>query len=246
MIAPILWLSSTIFVYKLLVAPAGYSWIFENYAGTKDYVGFAILGSAMTGYWNNVLWGMGYALDRERWMGTIELLFLAPVSRLTLLIGECLVSLLESSWGVAYMLIVGALLFGVRINCTNPILTAVSFALSVFSMLGIGLFFASVFVLTRGARILANSLQTPIYFFSGVSFPVQVLPWWCQWISWCLPMTYGLDAFRKSILAGATFNDVAFDIYILIAFTTVYLVLGYISLKYLERLSTKKGSMSFY
>lgn len=179
-------------------------------------------------------------------MGTIELLFLAPVSRLTLLIGECLVSLLESSWGVAYMLIVGALLFGVRINCTNPILTAVSFALSVFSMLGIGLFFASVFVLTRGARILANSLQTPIYFFSGVSFPVQVLPWWCQWISWCLPMTYGLDAFRKSILAGATFNDVAFDIYILIAFTTVYLVLGYISLKYLERLSAKKGSMSFY
>jgi len=205
-----------------------------------------ILGSVMTGYWDDMLWGMGFALERERWMGTMELLFLAPVNRLTVLIGECLVLLLDSSWGVAYMLIVGLLLFGVRINCANPILTIISFVLSVASMLGIGMFFASLFVWTRGGRVLANSLQAPIYFFSGVSFPIQVLPWWCQWVSRCLPMTYGLDAFRRSLLAGATINDVAYDIYILLAFMTIYFVLGNISLRYLERLSAKKGSMSFF
>jgi ABC-2 type transport system permease protein len=62
--------------------------------------------------------------------------------------------------------------------------------------------------------------------FGGVYFPVEVLPESLQVISWVLPITYSLEAMRKTLLTGAGLQDVGFELVVLIGFSVVLVPIG--------------------
>ena len=62
---PFLTTSAFVFVYRALQAP-------------PEYVGFVVLGGAMTAFWLNVIWMMAAQLYWEKDQGNLELYFAAP------------------------------------------------------------------------------------------------------------------------------------------------------------------------
>src|SRR3989304_2435811 len=73
-VLPLLNTAAFVYVYKALNAP-------------EEYIGFVILGGAMTAYWMNVLWSMASQFYWEKEMGNLELYLIAPISRMSILLG---------------------------------------------------------------------------------------------------------------------------------------------------------------
>src|SRR3972149_190604 len=65
LIIPLLTLSTYIYMYKMLNAPA-------------EYAGFVIVGGTMIAFWTNVLWNMSAQFYWEKETGNLEVYLAAP------------------------------------------------------------------------------------------------------------------------------------------------------------------------
>ena len=140
----------------------------------------------------------------ERWEGTIEYTFMAPLSRPAHLLGM-------GAFAVVYGVLRTILLFGVvsaflDVSYANANFASamVVLAVSSISFVGIGMMTAVLPLISpeKGTQLgfIAQGLLLVI---SGVYYPVSVLPQWMQWLSVVSPATYTLEGARKAILDGA-------------------------------------------
>ena len=65
------------------------------------------------------------------------------------------------------------------------------------------------------------TLTFPMMFLSGVFFPIQQMPWYMQYISNILPLTYASQALRKVMVLGAGIPDITTELTVLIVFGVV-------------------------
>ncbi len=71
-------------VYRALEAP-------------EAYVGFVVLGGALSAFWLNVVWMMASQLYWEKSQGNLELYFAAPMNLMAVLLGMAVGGLVMSS-----------------------------------------------------------------------------------------------------------------------------------------------------
>ncbi len=171
----------------------------ENRLATSLLVGaviWAFLGIIFEFVTETVAW--------ERWEGTIEYTFMAPISRPVHLFGM-------AAFAVLYGLVRAAILFvavvgfiGLHVQRANFAAALALLAIASLSFMGIGIM-ASVLPLIspeKGAQLgfIAQGLMLVV---SGVYYPVSVMPEWMQWIAKVSPATYALRGDRAAIVAGA-------------------------------------------
>ncbi|HYN83850.1 MAG TPA: ABC transporter permease [Pyrinomonadaceae bacterium] len=143
------------------------------------------------------------SITYERWEGTLEYTFMAPVSRLTHLAG---VSLFTTAYSVVrtIIIVVGLMLFiDLDLSRANVAGLLVVLVVSSVAFIGLGLMAAvlPVFSPERGAEA-TNIFQGILLLVSGVYYPVEVLPGWLQPLAAISPATYALSACRKLIGIG--------------------------------------------
>ena len=248
-IATVIWpiplLALNIYQYKPLGTDIDISAALQNY-GVSNFAGMIIVGTIVYLLYNRLLWGTGVSIQSERWMGTIEVLFVTPTNKMVILMASGLSSLLEASWWIASVFFLSWALFGVQTTITSWFAVLVSLTSTMAALVSIGVFFAGFFVLTRAADQLASGLQAPVRFFSGVAFPVSALPQMLQYFSYFFPVTYGISAMRKSILAGGNLSAIWLELLLLYIMTAIFLTSGYFTLKLVERQAKKKGSLYLF
>ncbi len=164
----------------------------------------------------------------ERWEGTIEYTFMAPLSRAVHLLGM-------GAFAVIYGLLRTALLFGVIASFFTLELGRADFwaafvvpAIASISFLGVGVMTA-VFPLIspeKGTQ-LGFIAQGMLLVVSGVYYSVSVLPGWMQVIARISPATYALRGIRAAILDGAGVGALWGDIWPLLVIGAVSIPLGF-------------------
>jgi len=214
--------------------------------GFSNFAGMIIVGTIVYLLYNRLLWGTGVSIQSERWMGTIEVLFVTPTNKMIILIASGLSSLLEASWWIISIFFLSWALFGVQPNITSWFAVFISLVSTMAALVSIGVFFAGFFVLTRAADQLASGLQAPVRFLSGVVFPISALPQMLQYFSYILPVTYGISIMRLSILAGGNLGAIWLDLVSLYIMTAIFLAAGYFTLKVVERQAKKKGTLYLF
>jgi ABC-2 type transport system permease protein len=163
----------------------------------------------------------------ERWEGTIEYTFMAPLSRPVHLIGMGL-------FAVAYGVVRASLLFGVVAAFFHLDMPHASYgtamlllAVASVSFIGIGMMTAVLPLISpeKGTQLgfIAQGMMLVV---SGVYYPVSVLPDWMQWLSKISPATYALRGIRHAILQGAGAGQVWGDLWPLIVIGFVSIPLG--------------------
>ena len=140
----------------------------------------------------------------ERWEGTIEYTFMAPLSRAMHLGGSGVFAVLYGLVRAALLFVVVALFFGLSMPDANFPAAIVLLLLASISFFGIGMMTAVLPLISpeKGAQ-LGFVGQGMLLVVSGVYYPVSVLPEWMQWLSVISPATYALRGIRASILDGA-------------------------------------------
>jgi ABC-2 type transport system permease protein len=139
----------------------------------------------------------------ERWEGTIEYTFMAPLSRAVHLLGMGAFAVLYGVIRTAALFAVVALFFGLSFPDADFLAAIVLLAVASVSFVGIGMITAVLPLISpeKGAQ-LGFVAQGMLLVVSGVYYPVSVLPTWMQWLAKISPATYALRGIRSSILDG--------------------------------------------
>jgi ABC-2 type transport system permease protein len=221
---PIIWITPVYFMGKAF-STNGQALGFAAYSGTGDYMSFILLGTVLSNFILTVFWGMGYALKNDMDAGVLESNWLTPVSRLLILVGRTLTSLLTTAITSLVMLVIAALLFGFKPtgNTLAAFLTALPMLIGLY---GFGFAFAAIVLLMREANTLVDVSSFLVQGLSGTNFPVQSLPTWLIPVALALPLTYGLDAVRGWLLETRTILPLGAEIILLIVSMFLMLWLG--------------------
>lgn len=233
---PFLTTSAFVFVYRALQAP-------------NEFIGFVVLGGAMTAFWLNILWMMAAQLYWERDQGNLELYFTAPISMMSILFGMAIGGLFMSATRAAVVLIVGAALYGVVFAVEQWLLLLVVFFLTMAALYGLGMVLASFFLLSgREAWHLSQGLQEPVYFVSGLNFPVARLGLLGAVAVSTIPLAVGLDAMRQLAFAGSEHVDGLLPAWVealvLVAMAALFIGLARWMLRVIERLARVEGKLT--
>lgn len=212
-----------------------------------------ILGAVMWSFLSRLFGEIANSISYERWEGTIEYTFMAPVSRLTHLVG---VSLFAGFYALLRcFLVFGFLVLFTRVQA-SPIALAeclVVFLVASLGFLGIGLMAAVLPVMsTENGAQATNIIQALFLLLSGVYYPISVLPAWIQPLSYLSPATYALEACRKilgtngageEIVAGVGLSGVLPELGILLLFGVVTIPLGLLVFGAAETWAKRTGKL---
>jgi ABC-2 type transport system permease protein len=171
----------------------------RNELATKLLVGgviWAFLGIIFEIVTETVAW--------ERWEGTIEYTFMAPVSRPVHLIGMGIYAVLYGLVRAAAIFVAVVAFIGIHLPHANYGAAVALIAIASISFIGVGMMTAVLPLISpeKGTQLgfVAQGLMLVV---SGVYYPVSVLPSWMQWIAKISPATYALRGNRNQILSGA-------------------------------------------
>src|SRR5256884_6123192 len=181
-------------------------------AGLHRAVLYLLVGALLWAYLSIVFVEISFSVMWERWEGTIEYTFMAPVRRLTHLLGICAFALGYGMVRTLLVLLLALALFHLDLGGADFGAAAVVLAVSTFPLIGLGIL-ASVLPLLspeRGEQMTV-ALQGVLLLASGVYYPVSVLPGPLRPLALVSPLTYTLDGIRGALIGGRGLASVAAD-----------------------------------
>jgi ABC-2 type transport system permease protein len=178
---------------------------------------YLLVGALLWTYLSLVFFEIAFAITWERWEGTIEYTFMAPIKRLTHLLGMSAASLI---YGIARTAAIGiALVFFFKLDLShaNWLAALAIFAAATLPLLGLGIFTSVLPLLSpeKGEQM-AFAVQGVLLLISGVYYPISVLPAPLHFVGILSPLTYTLDGVRESLLHGLSLAGALPDIGILL------------------------------
>jgi len=233
-IFPNLGMCAFVLLYRALGAP-------------RSFETLALVGGILSTYWLNVIWGMGSQLYWEKQQGQLQLYFAAPCSRLAILTGMALGGLaatfLRSLVGVA----IGIWAFRIQVAAFSPWALAGVFVLTMVALYAQGMTLSSLFLLFgREAWHTANAMTEPVYFLSGLYFPIRTLGALGAVAAGILPLTLGTDALRQVLLGVEAHGllPLPLECAALAGLGALFLWLASVSMRHLEALSKREGRLT--
>lgn len=205
---------------------------------------YLVIGALFWGFMSVLFEEVANSITWERWEGTIEYTFMAPIRRMTHLSGMCLYALLYGTVRSIIVLGIVALFFDLPLSQANfPAALAVLIVASP-AFLGLGLIAAILPLLSpeRGTQA-THIIQGIILLVSGVYYPTDVLPKWLQAMSLLSPATYALDAARDAILHGTGVLALMPRLGILLLIGVVLIPLGLWIFLQAERYAMRTGKL---
>ena len=234
-VMPMLGVISYVLVYRALQAP-------------EEYIGFVVMGGAMTAFWMNILWSMSSQLYWEKEMGNLALYIMAPNSMMAILLGMALGGMLATAMRAGAVILLGSLMFGVTYEVTSFIQLFAVFMLAMIALYGLGMMMASAFLLFgREAWHMANLAQEPIFLASGFYFPIKSLPFWVAAGASIIPLTLGMDAMRQLVFPSGFkfgFMGVRLEIMLLAVLSVFFITTSKFLLAYVEKIAVREGRIT--
>lgn len=241
---PLIWLAPVYFLGRSF-AGAGPSAGFAAYTGVGDYMSFILLGTVLSNYVGTVFWGMGYALKREMDLGVLESNWLAPIPRPLFLAGQTVASFAITTVTSAATLAAGAWLFGFVVN--GSLVGAVLALLpTLVALYGFGFAFAGLVLLLREANTMVDVSNYVVTTLSGSNFPVQALPGFLLPLALALPLTYGYDLLRATLIHTRTILPVPAELGITLGFMVVMALVGSRAFGLVERRCRTLGTLALH
>ncbi len=209
------------------------------------YVTYLLVGAVVWSYLAVIYWEISAIVMIERWEGTLEYTFMAPISRATHLLGICLFALLYGIARTAVLLIIIGLFFHLTLAAPQLLMAAVVMALASVSFVGLGMMVAVVPMLApeRGEQM-AEIVFATLLTLSGVYYPITVLPGFLQVIARLSPATYTLQGIRKALGVWPGGGTLTSDLLILAVLGVILVPLGAMVFSWAERYAKRRGTLA--
>jgi ABC-2 type transport system permease protein len=171
--------------------------------GTTTTILFLLVGTLVWHYLALVFDLVSESIQWERWEGTIEYTFMAPISRLTHLLGQAAFAVLYGVLHTVVILVVISLFFQIDLSHANFLSMLLIIVTGSLSFIGLGMLAAVLPLLSpeKGMQM-TNIIKALVLLVSGVYYDISVLPNWLQYLSRISPAYYMLVGMRSALLNG--------------------------------------------
>jgi ABC-2 type transport system permease protein len=168
---------------------------------TQYLILYLMIGTAVWSYLSVTFEGVTDLITIERWEGTIEHTFMAPISRFTHLLGSCWYAIAHGMLFTFLQLIIVSLFFHLDLSHANYLTAAFMLLIGSISFVGFGIGAAVLPLLftERGSQM-SYIVRAILLLVSGVYYPITVLPLWMQPLARISPATYVLQGLRAGLL----------------------------------------------
>lgn len=193
--------------------------------GNPNYFQFVAPGIMALVVMMAVMTGLAGSVSRERETGTLDGLLIAPISRLSIILGKALAQTVRGLFQGLVILLLAILIFKVHIF-GSWLMLILLLILGVFAFMGIGILISALSSEQETAMTIMMTIQFPMMFLSGAFFPILQMPKIMQYISKAIPLTYEIEALRKVIVLGAGPTAVWREVLILFVFGVLTLAIA--------------------
>lgn len=212
--------------------------------GRSNALYFA-LGNALQLTAINGIFGVVSTVGNERQYGTLPILLASPANRLVTFLGRAFIHVLDGMAAVVLGLAAAIVMFHIDVSHANLALLATCVVAISLSTAGLGLMFGSLSLIMRDVFVIANTVYYLLLVFCGINIAVSSLPAWAQVISFCLPLTRGVEAARE-VVTGANSPQIAGLLAGELAVGLIYAGIGYMLFRWLENQSRRGGLQEAY
>ena len=215
-----------------------------NKAQVDQLVLFLAIGALVWHYLAVVFQTVSEMISWERWEGTIEYTFMAPVRRGTHMVGTALFSLVYGLLHTAVVLIIVVLVFNLDMSHANYLSATAILVAGSLSLVGIGIMGAVLPLLypERGAEM-THVIQAALVLVSGVYITAGQMPEPLATISVVSPATYVIEGIRSALIDGEGFGQLWPTMLGLIASGFVMIPLGVMVFSAGERYAKRTGRL---
>jgi len=214
-----------------------------------DYLTFAVIGVAFQQYVFSSVSTLSESIRGEQWDGTMETILSSKTGFRTFLLGESVFRFIMGSYFLVTALLVGEAI-GVKIttNLGSILSAAVMTILLITSHMIVGILSAALILKVKEGDPIVWSFSWLTQLFSGVLYPLNLLPSQISWIGAIFPLTYSLDGIRRCLTVEATIFSpmVAEDIVKLAIFIVVSLPIALKAFKAAYDSTRIDGSLGQY
>ena len=215
----------------LFVLGFGLGPVFQK-AGNGSYLQFVAPGViGMSVLFTSVFSGIGLLWDRQ--FGFLKETLVAPVPRITVMIGKTLGGATVATIQGLLVLVI-CLIAGFRpVNWLTLPLALVFMIMTAIVFAGLGVAIGSKLQDIQGMQLIMNFVVLPIYFLSGALFPLTGLPTVLNFLTRIDPLSYGVDGLR-SVLIGTSQFAPELSLAVLAGVALIFIALGGYSFSKIE------------
>lgn len=218
---------------------------FATLTGTSDYKTYMLIGTVMWSWLNSILWSFGTSLRVEQVRGTLESNWLCPVPKISLLLGYSLFNMIFSIIYLPITVLEFKLVYNFHF-VGNPLVALLVLLVSIPAIYGIGFTFASLVMWAKEANSMVFLVRGIVMVFCGITYPLAILPNWMKNVSKFIPLTYSINALRLVITEGASIQNIKNEIFILLIFGAILMILGLLAFNYTQKKVKSSGSLGQY
>ncbi|RKX69302.1 ABC transporter permease [candidate division WOR-3 bacterium] len=210
----------------------------------SETVLYLIIGAMVWGFLSLLFHEVSESVAWERWEGTIEYTFMAPVPRIVHLLGTASFAVIYGVLRSLLLLGVLALTFGLIIPVRSLLIVALILFSSGLSFIGMGLIAAVLPLLSpeKGAPA-THIFEALLLLISGVYYETDVLPPILRFLSQFSPATYTIRALRAVILSGAGISDLYPTILLLLIVGLIMIPIGNFIFMLAENHARRSGKL---
>ena len=216
----------------------------ETQIDTGYLIKYLLIGTLVWRFLASIFNNISEMIAWERWEGTIEYTFMAPVRRFNQMIGQTIFAIVYSLLFTVVIGVVVAAFFDLDFANADLMSAFVLLLVGSISFVGIGIV-ASILPLLypeRGAQM-TNIVQAFFLLVSGIYYPISVLPDWLQVLARISPATYVLEGMRAAILPGSVDGEPLDYVLPLLLMGVVMLPLGAWLFKRAEQYTKRTGKL---
>lgn len=220
--------------------------------GIESVVLFITLGVASLFLALRIYWITAFGIRREEWNGTLEAIYITPLSRYSLIAGASLYALEFSVLSLALQLVAVFILYNTGINPFNIFPVVIAIFLTYLIIQGFCMFLSGITIHQKQAWRLVLFIDSTFSLVAPATFPLALLfsmDGQIELIVTALvaisPFTWIIEGFREAVLYGFSSYFLECVVSMIIA-AIVWFAIGVKSFSYLEQKTRKAGSLGKY
>lgn len=159
----------------------------------------ALLAPILISMWGVSLWTGGGVMRDDRWQGRIEIHLATPASYGMVVSARVAAVIALSLLAVPLTLATAALTYGVGVRIAHPWLMAAAFLVTAAAVVGTGIIFSSMTLISRAAVTFQSAASYPFLLLGGVFVPLDLLPSWVQPVGGIVFLSWSSDLIRDSV-----------------------------------------------
>ena len=174
------------------------------------------------------------SIVREKERGTMEVLLVSPVKPFSVILAKAIPYFVVSALILAIVLCLSVFLIKVPISGSLLWVVLVSLVFILVS-LSIGILISTLVSRQEVAILISGMvLMLPTMLLSGMLFPIESMPRVLQWVSYCVPAKWYIEAIRVMMIQGLGIRYCLDSVLVLCGFLTV--ITGLSVIKFKDRL----------